>query len=235
MSCDGSDSRGKRAAWLSGPEKSRQCRHKLAGEVFCGFAAPLTFGLEACNAARSGFDAAGTGGGAALSAWGIDPGLLVGTGGAAFEALLSPKVSADFLGGGGSVLCRVGGAIAAGSSFTVPDRDGSEGGGITVGRAGGGGVVPTCLGCTLGVDLTDFRGNFEPATALLYFLWSAAFSSWVRLGGRGGRVEGSYVGALIENLSDCDVTDVPLETADTPDLAVATELMDSFDVLRLSA
>jgi hypothetical protein len=151
------------------------------------------------------------------------------------EALLSPKASADFLGGGGSVLCRLGGSIRAGSFWLVSDREGREGGGITVDRAGGGGVVPTCLGCTFGEDLTDFKGKREPATALLYFLWSAAFSSCVRLGGRGGRAEGSYAGAFIENLSDCDVTDVPFETADAPDLAVATELMDSFDVLRVSA
>ena len=42
-------------------------------------------------------------------------------------------------------------------------------------------------------------------------------------------MDGSNAGAL----TDCALTDVPLDTADVPDLAVAIELMDSIDAFRL--
>jgi hypothetical protein len=197
MSCDGIPSRGKRAACASAAEKSRHRRHEPADGAAADVELPLSFGFEACRAARSGFEAAGTGGGTlAPSACAKEPGLTVGTGGVVFVSLLRPKESADFRGGGGSMICLRGGwsAIDCGvaSSSTDSIRPGSVGVALTVGRAGGGGVVPICFGCTLGVDFIDFSWNllFE-GVLLLYFLKFASFSSCVLLGGRAGRLDGS--------------------------------------------
>ena len=65
MSWDGRDSRGKRAAWLSGPEKSRQWRQEFVGaDTGAAVAEELSIlGFDALRAARSGRESFGIGGG----------------------------------------------------------------------------------------------------------------------------------------------------------------------------
>lgn len=60
------------------------------------------------------------------------------------------------------------------------------------------------------------------------FAW-ASFSSCVLFGGKGGKADGSNSGARIAKRSDRDVIDVPFDLADTDDLVVLIELIDSFD------
>jgi hypothetical protein len=57
------DWRGNLAAWLSGPEKSRQCRHEPPPPLCCEGAAVVDVGFDAWRAARSGLDDVGIGGG----------------------------------------------------------------------------------------------------------------------------------------------------------------------------
>ena len=138
------------------------------------------------------------GGGAPPSSCGTELGLVVGARGGLLVALFRPKESADFLGGGASVcLCLGGGSILVCSSCVFCDLEGKDGAGFKLGLAGGGGVVPICFGCTLGEDLVDFKARL-PAMTLLYFLLSASFCSCVLFGGRAGRADGSYAGALTE-------------------------------------
>jgi hypothetical protein len=92
--------RGKRAAWLSGPEKSRHLR-QLATAPGMGF--------EAMIASRLGLDESGMGGGVPVFKFGADStvpgeGRFVGTGGgAAASLLLKPISRADRRGGGGAI------------------------------------------------------------------------------------------------------------------------------------
>ena len=110
-------------------------------------------------------------------------------------------------------------------------RDGNVGGGAMIDMRGmeGGGVVPFAESCRRGVDLEAERKGLRPA----YLRASASLSSLVRLGGRAGRVEGSYSGARMRFRSDCEVMDVPFDSAEMEDMAVVTELRDSFDSRRL--
>lgn len=79
------------------------------------------------------------------------------------------------------------------------------------------------------------RGFDLTGRALLYFCSCACFSSAVLLAGKGGKAAGLKSGARIAYLSDLDVVDVPLDLADTEERAVAIELTDSFEALRLRA
>jgi hypothetical protein len=105
ISVEGMDSRGNRAAWLSGPEKSRHLRQMSV----CARGA-VVFGFNCSNSARLGREDRGTGGGEdGLDGGGVGieerSGRLEGSGGGiAVELLLSPNSSADRLGfGGGSM------------------------------------------------------------------------------------------------------------------------------------
>lgn len=89
--------------------------------------------------------------------------------------------------------------------------------------------LPICS--TLGVDFVCLSGR-RPA----YFLASASFCSLVLLGGSFGSDVGSYSGArtrFAEPFPQADVSEVAFETPDTDDLAVTTELTDSFEPRRL--
>ena len=104
-----------------------------------------------------------------------------------------PIVSADFLGGGGAV-SLTGGCTLAGSAWNVPALAGSGGettlegsswmvfvlsgsfGSACLAGVGGGGVVPTALGCILGDDFMNFSPR-EAGAAELYFFKSASRSS----------------------------------------------------------
>jgi len=70
MSVVGIDSRGKRAAWLSGPLKSLQRRHSPSEDepLAVPFVAewPLSLGLDLFNSARFGREARGSGGGVSV-------------------------------------------------------------------------------------------------------------------------------------------------------------------------
>lgn len=157
------DCRGNRAAWLSGPEKSRHFRHELVAEGF---------GLEACRAARFGREESGIGGGAPGASLGVSLevslGLFGGKGGGVSVDLFNPNDSADLLTGSGlggscfAEVCRVG-------------RGGREG------RTGGGWiVVGPFFDTTLGAERVGFRVTL------------AGFgSSFSLFGGRGGNFEGS--------------------------------------------
>jgi hypothetical protein len=86
VSVEGRDCRGKRAAWVSGPEKSRHLRqHADVGPFTPGL------GLEACRAVRSGREDRGIGGGEP------DVGRPVGNGGGVSVSLFIAKSRADLL------------------------------------------------------------------------------------------------------------------------------------------
>jgi len=161
---DGKDCRGKRAACASAAEKSRQCRHEVAGaEDAAGAVAPFVLGLDARSAARSGREEVGMGGGAPLTG-GTEPGLSDGRGGGAPFALVpNPISSADRFGLGGSAGLRGGGggSICLGccsSSLIDSGWCGKEGCICTEGLFGGGGVVLFCLPAILGEEKVDLSG-----------------------------------------------------------------------------
>ena len=157
------DCRGNRAAWLSGPEKSRHFRHEPVAEGF---------GLEACRAARFGREESGIGGGAPGASLGVSLGVSLGlfgsNGGGVSVDLFNPNDSADLLTGSGlggscfAEVCRVG-------------RGGREG------RTGGGWiVVGLFFDTTLGTEWVCFRETLADFD-----------SSFPLFGGRGGSFEGS--------------------------------------------
>jgi hypothetical protein len=141
------DSRGNRAAWLSGPEKSRHLRQT---PVCAGAAA---FGFNFSNSARLGREDRGTGGGEeGLEGGGVGiverSGRFEGSGGGfAAEDLLSPNSSAERLGvGGGS------------TTFWRDGRLGSDGGrSLALGRPLGADTVG--LSGRRGSSFTFLSGN----------------------------------------------------------------------------
>ena len=55
------------------------------------------------------------------------------------------------------------------------------------------------------------------------------------MAGKGGRADGLNSGARMAYLSDFEVADVPFDLPETEERAVATELTDSFEALRVRA
>ena len=83
---------------------------------------------------------------------------------------------------------------------------------------------------TEGEDFVPFSGIRAP---------SLSFSSFDLFGGKGGRLEGSYAGALtlgpsIEGALDPDVRAVPFDMADTEDIVETIEDIDSVESRLLS-
>jgi hypothetical protein len=114
ISVDGIDSRGNLAAWLSGPEKSRQWRQESGPLPCCVAGVQLDIGLDAWRAARSGLEAVGIGGGTASIA---SAGLLSSCLGC--DGLPKPIVSADLFGGGGACTRLAGGSLCVSSDIGV--------------------------------------------------------------------------------------------------------------------
>lgn len=151
ISCVGSDARGYRAAWLSGPEKSRHIKHSVS-DVGAGAlgdtADPFKRGFVARILDRSGREPSGIGGGVPLDA------VLLGLGGIVGLLLPNPNCLASLIcaaaGGGGNAL-RIGRLTLVSSpvpfvSACTPDgrRGGSRGtGGSSSASYRGGGS----LGC----------------------------------------------------------------------------------------
>lgn len=131
ISCVGSDSRGYRAAWLSGPEKSRHTKHSVSdvgGGGVGDTADPLRRGFVARILDRSGREPCGIGGGVPLGPVPLGLGELV---------LPNPNCLASLIcaavGGGGNVF-RIGRLMLKSSpvpfvSACTPDgrRGGSRG------------------------------------------------------------------------------------------------------------
>lgn len=99
---EGREERGKRAAWVSGAEKSRQCR-QVDLEVMAsgggvvdvvGAMVEVGLGLLASSAERSGREAVGTGGGESVTG-ACASGRFEGRDGAASVDELRPNDSAD--------------------------------------------------------------------------------------------------------------------------------------------
>ena len=177
QSRDGTDSRGNLVACVSGPEKSRQIKQEFAFCMVCGGCdddAP-TLGFVADILVRSGREDMGIGGGALPFTEGLGLGVLPSASlGLDSPTLFIPKERADLMGvGGGS---RGGSFLGGGSSPTesclVLLRGGSEG------MTGGGGSSATT---TLGDDLADFSGALPFPVSCV----------GVRLGGSGGKLDGS--------------------------------------------
>lgn len=145
-SCEGIDWRGKRAAWLSGPEKSRHRMQTPALEV-----API-LGFEACSAARSGREDIGIGGGDALV------GRSVGRGGGASVDLFMAKLRADLRGGSG----------CGASFFCVLCREGRGG------RSGNDGTESAALDLILVVDREGLKGARGASLSSFVFLRSGS-------------------------------------------------------------
>lgn len=134
ISCVGSDSRGYRAAWLSGPEKSRHTKHSVSDVGGGGLedtADPFKRGFVARILDRSGREPCGIGGGVPLGA------VLLGLGGKVGLVLPNPNCLASLIcaavGGGGNVF-RIGRLTLESSlvpfvSVCTPDgrRGGSRG------------------------------------------------------------------------------------------------------------
>lgn len=109
----------------------------------------------------------------------------------------------------------------------------------------GGGFISTVA--TLDVDLVPTNGNLAFSTSLYpgnafdfsisWYLFST--SSFVRLGGSGGKVEGSKTGALtrlpsIEGALECTVFAVPFDRADIEERFEKVEEIDSFEAFLLN-
>ena len=177
QSRDGTDSRGNFVACVSGPEKSRQIKQEFAFCVVCSNCdddAPA-LGLVANILVRSGREDMGIGGGALPFIEGQGLGALPSASlGLESSNVFIPEERADLLGvGGGS---RGGSFLGGGSSPTesclVVLRGGSEG------MTGGG---ESSASTTLGDDLADFRGALPFPVSCV----------GVRLGGSGGKLDGS--------------------------------------------
>ena len=233
QSREGTDSRGNLAAWASGSEKSRQRRQEDAEVIFWGFG----FGFVDWIFEISGREVRGTGGGASVF------------GGVGLDALLSaplvsswgwglfiPKERADLAGigrGGSGDTCVV----------AVPDTG-------RVGLLGGsagvvGGRFPSTV-ATLDVDLVPTKGilalstSCHPGNAFDFSisLYLFSTSSFVRLGGSGGRDEGSKMGALtrlpsIEGVLESTVLAVPFDRAEMEDIFEKVDEIDSLEAFLL--
>ena len=177
----GSDWRGKRAAWLSGPEKSR---HKRQESEDCDETCPgvvCGLGLEACSAARSGRDDRGIGGGLPLvtkslvfCVFDILEGVSV--------LLPKPIERADLLGGSGRADCG---------------RSGCPDGDRRPGKAGGcpKGLLPSLapskeeLPDPISSDASSTWGTAGEECVGLRATLTCPFSSCCLFGGRGGNLD----------------------------------------------
>lgn len=217
MSEDGIDWREKRAAWLSGPEKSRQRRHSPEEEPCVPLVAewPLTLGLDLLSSERFGREDRGTGGGE------VDDGRSERSGGGVSVDLLRAKSRAERRGGFGG---RASSSRGVSVVLVRAGRGGREG---KAGRFSNDG-----LRLTFGVEMVGRR-----ETRGLSSLGSSVFFR----SGRGGRFAGSYSGARTRYLlAVCwPFTEVTLllvlgvEAADMEDRAECVDARDSLDSCRL--
>jgi hypothetical protein len=218
MSVEGRDWRGKRAAWLSGPEKSRQRRHSPEEEPCVPLVAewPLSLGLDLLSSERFGREDRGIGGGE------VDDGRSEGSCGGVSVDLLRAKSRAERRGGFG------GGASSSRGVSVMLVRAGRGGREGKAGRFSNDG-----LRLTLGVEIvgrSDTRG-------LSSFGSSVFFRS-----GRGGRVAGSYSGARTRYLlpvcwpftEDALMLVLGVEAVDMEDRAESVEARDSLDSCRVN-
>ena len=105
----------------------------------------------------------------------------------------------------------------------------------------GGGVISTVV--TFGDDFVVVKdvlllsASLYPGNALVFSisLYLLSTSSFVRLGGKGGKEAGSNTGALILPVSveDVLVDDIPVPL-DNVDIVEIVEAIDSFEAFRLS-
>lgn len=108
----------------------------------------------------------------------------------------------------------------------------------------GGGLISTVA--TLDVDLVPTKGILVLPTSLYpgnafdfsMSLYLLSTSSFVRLGGSGGKVEGSKTGAFtrlpsIEAVLECAVLAVPFDKADMEDIFEKVEEIDSLEAFLL--
>lgn len=112
--------------------------------------------------------------------------------------LPNPIDSAERRGGGGTVSRCLGAGEGTGdtcATSTLSALRGNEGA-LLAGRDGTDGVLSPGLCGTLGEDLVDLKGRLVELLSL-YFLYAAAFSSSVLLGGNVGSASASYTGAFI--------------------------------------
>ena len=185
-----------------------------------------------------GRDERGTGGGAPdWGGAGLDALSLAPFDGAWASGLFIPKERADLagLGGGRSGEIRV---AAVPDTGRVGFRGGSDG-------VVGGGFISTVA--TLDVDLVLTNGNLALSTSLYpgnafdfsmsWYLFST--SSFVRLGGSGGKVKGSKIGAFtrfpsIEGALECTVFAVPFDRADMEEMLEKVEEIDSLEAFLLN-
>lgn len=184
--------------------------HDVVGSTYWGF------GLLAWILERSGRDARGTGGG--FPVLGVEPMFAeLGISLTAFAALSSglfmPYDKADLAGMGGG---------CSGGSFRANPKD-SFLAGVLGGSDGIFCVDGTSTVTTLGVDLLALKG-------ILCF----PLSELGRLGGRGGRVEGSKTGAIIRPASidgvlDAEVLAVPFDRPETEDMFETVDAIDSVE------
>ena len=176
QSNEGTAWRGNVAACPSGAEKSRHFRHDAGDDNAwaTGFVARI---LE-----RSGREARGTGGEIGpIEAFPVlgDVPLVVPLIVPLVIPLVSRGIWLPFKFSDGPGLLGIGGGASGGSFLVFPLSSFAAGLGGSAGIDGGG---DTCVGSTLGVDFVIFSGNRA---------FSFSFSCSDRLGGSGGKVEGS--------------------------------------------
>lgn len=185
----------------------------------------------------SGREVSGTGGGAPdLGGVGLGALLSASSVGAWTWGLFMPKERADLagIGGGRSGETRV---VAVPDTGPVGLLGGSDG-------VVGGGLVSTVA--TLDVDLVATRGILALSTSLYpgntfdfsTSLYLFSTSSFVRLGGSGGKFEGSKTGAFtrlpsIEVVLECAVLAVPFDKADMVEIFEKVEETDSMEAFLL--